>query len=163
MAVSLLWSNLEAYIERLRRRLRLEATARYSDVWQVVPVISPVTSVDTLLRTPKIYVSAPVAVTATGAVAPLQVGDTQNPLRWLLHALQWYVASGTFTVNTLRINDGAKTQTLETYASLTSGVKLFPGGLPLPNLMLLEVNVDTKAVNGTLIMTAYVEEEVSYD
>lgn len=149
-------------IERLVKRFRLSDHPNQAGLWTLSPRIVPVTNVDDLLKTLNFPAFVTYNVTATGLITldTVPVGKRRK-----YHAISAGLATGTFTVNAFALANGSASFYAKTFTP-ASGITYTPGNGDNPILLdagwLIQVNVDSKAVNGTLNYTALYEEEDAY-
>ncbi len=158
------WVN-EALVQRLTSRFNLGTQPNdAATVWRLSKTVVPVTNVDDALSVEVVAVGVAASVTATGLVTLFTVPLTE---RWTIRFARAYVATGTFTMNGFYVDDNAASPNETLIKSWSPGIAdALIGTTDKDFVMLagwkLRVNVDTKALNGTMGITYYYKKERLY-
>jgi len=150
---------------KLETRFNLMESANRPGTWQLSPLLIPVVDTGPLLRDLRISSIVDVAVSSTGAKVVFTVPQGK---RWTIRALDGGLQTGTFTINQFLVFDPALkyvaiyVEATGAATSLYTGLFYLPAGLTLPAGWTIRINVNTKAVNGTLFADVLYEEEDVY-
>ncbi len=128
--------------------------------WALPRLVQPVTSVDDLLRTLAIKeTNIPINNTGYFTLQTVPKGK-----RWDIFAVKVGVVTGTYTFTELSVSDpsGNRAPILFYATSQTFLFGLLSTPFPVDQLNLIQINVDTKAVNGDCNYKLMIKEENAY-
>jgi hypothetical protein len=145
--------------EALQKRLKLDDKLFLPEATLFLPTIQPMTSVDELLKTPKIY-SAVKAYTANAAYLAHTVPEGK---RWHLRIAEAAISSGTAAIANLYISDGVVLCGLDPYgASVQDYVWMATSDLIMNEGWWLSVVIMGFAGAGNVTVNVVIEEEDAY-
>jgi len=154
----------KAIVQRLVNRFALSNTRFHPEDWSFAEQVVPVTNLDELLSVTLCQTIGPIDVTATGLLTlyTVPVGKRLN-----LRAARHSSGGGTWTANFWYAGSpaGDVDIPLKSYTAASLGTLLpldLPGGIKLDESYILQVNIDSVAVAGTVYLDILGELEDVY-